>query len=69
MSNLIPRIISELESRGISEVSAVINNQNIVAQKVLLKAGFAYRSKFDINQGFYQYQQQPSLPVNWRQVG
>jgi RimJ/RimL family protein N-acetyltransferase len=68
MTNLLPRLMTELELRGIMEVGAVINNRNLAARKVLLKAGFAYRSRFDAEQELYQYKQ-PINVMDLRKVG
>jgi RimJ/RimL family protein N-acetyltransferase len=68
MSNLLPQLLVQLGSRGITAVGAVINNHNHAAQKVLLKAGFCYRRRFDIVQGLYQYDQY-NATAELRRVG
>jgi len=68
MTKLLPQLMTELKSRGIATVGAVINNHNHAAKRVLLNAGFCYRSKFDIIQGFYQYDQYAEL-TGLRNVG
>jgi len=54
MTKLLPLIIEELDKRNIQSVAAVINKNNFAALKVIEKAGFEFRARFDARQNLYQ---------------
>jgi RimJ/RimL family protein N-acetyltransferase len=53
MSQLLPAFVRQLQKQNIIRVGAVVNRNNLAAQKVLEKAGFTYLSEFDLIQDFY----------------
>ncbi|WP_367866990.1 GNAT family N-acetyltransferase [Pedobacter sp. WC2423] len=54
MSEILPAIVSNVISQGITCIGAVIDRNNTAAKKVLEKASFLYKSRFDILQDFYE---------------
>lgn len=54
MSSLLPDFLDSLRNQQIVEIAAVINRQNIAAQKVLSRSGFSYDRFFDDTQDVYQ---------------
>ena len=47
MTRDLPRIIDALTRQGIQGIGAVVNRKNIAAKRVLEKAQFAYKARFD----------------------
>lgn len=54
MTAILPQLIDHLSDQGISNIGAVVNRKNIAATKVLEKANFAYKSRFDMLQDLYE---------------
>jgi RimJ/RimL family protein N-acetyltransferase len=55
MSSLLPDFLESLCNQQVSEIAAVINRNNIAAQKVLCRSGFSYHRFFDDTQDVYQF--------------
>ena len=55
MSSLLPNFLDSLSNQQIGEIAAVINRQNIGAQKVLSRSGFSYDRFFDDTQDVYRF--------------
>jgi len=55
MSSLLPVFLDSLRDQQVGEIAAVINRQNIAAQKVLSRSGFSYDRLFDDTQDVYQF--------------
>jgi RimJ/RimL family protein N-acetyltransferase len=53
MGELLPEFISQLQNKKVGVIGAVINHNNISAQKLVIKSGFHYDSEFDFAQDFY----------------
>lgn len=53
MGELLPAFVKQLQQKNIQEIGAVINRDNKIAQKVILKTGFRFSSEFDFAQDFY----------------
>lgn len=54
MTKLLPRIVDHLLAQGIPSIGAVVNKKNIAAKRVLEKAKFARKGKFDALQDLYE---------------
>jgi ribosomal-protein-alanine N-acetyltransferase len=54
MSSLLPDFLASLRNQQIGEIAALIDRQNIAAQKVLSRSGFNYDRFFDDTQDVYQ---------------
>jgi [ribosomal protein S5]-alanine N-acetyltransferase len=54
MTEILPQLIDNLSDQGISKIGAVVNRKNIAARKVLEKANFRYKAKFDMLQDLYE---------------
>ena len=54
MTRILPRIITALTGQGIQGIAAVVNRKNIAAKRVLEKAQFAYKARFDLLQDLYE---------------
>ena len=61
MSTLLPDFLRSLRDQKIYSIAAVINRQNIAAQKVLSRSGFNYYQLFDANQDLYRFAEQQHL--------
>ncbi|UOE52598.1 GNAT family N-acetyltransferase [Mucilaginibacter sp. SMC90] len=55
MSKLLPDFLASLRRQQIGDIAAVINRNNIAAQKLLSRSGFNYYHIFDDNQDIYRY--------------
>jgi ribosomal-protein-alanine N-acetyltransferase len=58
MSTLLPDFLRSLRDQNINNIAAVINKQNIAAQKVLSRSGFNYYQFFDVDQDLYRFSEQ-----------
>lgn len=54
MTEILPPVIDNLLSQGITSIGAVVNRYNIPARKVLEKAQFYYKAPFDVLQDLYE---------------
>ena len=54
MTEILPQLIDSLSDQGISKIGAVVNRKNIAARKVLEKANFTYKARFDMLQDLYE---------------
>lgn len=54
MTEILPAVIDQLLKQGIERIGAVVNRENIAAKKVLLKARFSRKQRFDLLQDFYE---------------
>ncbi|TCC96926.1 GNAT family N-acetyltransferase [Pedobacter hiemivivus] len=54
MTEILPQLIDNLSDQGISKIGAVVNRKNIAARKVLEKANFRYKARFDMLQDLYE---------------
>jgi RimJ/RimL family protein N-acetyltransferase len=54
MTEILPQLIDNLSDQGISKIGTVVNRKNIAARKVLEKANFRYKAKFDMLQDLYE---------------
>jgi len=55
MSSLLPDFLDSMRNLQIGEIAAVVNRQNIAAQKVLSRSGFSYDRFFDDTQDVYHF--------------
>lgn len=56
MTEILPIVIDQLISQGIEHIGAIVNRENIAAKKVLKKARFSRKQRFDLLQDFYEVQ-------------
>ncbi|MNK05995.1 hypothetical protein D3C87_238850 [compost metagenome] len=54
MTEILPQLIDSLSDQGILKIGAVVNRENIAARKVLEKANFTYKARFDMLQDLYE---------------
>lgn len=54
MTRILPRVIAALTRQGIQGIGAVVNRKNMAAKRVLEKAQFAYKARFDLLQDLYE---------------
>lgn len=54
MTEILPQLIDSLSEQGILKIGAVVNRENIAARKVLEKAKFTFKSRFDMLQDLYE---------------
>ncbi|SFA41537.1 Protein N-acetyltransferase, RimJ/RimL family [Pedobacter suwonensis] len=54
MTEILPPVIDNLLSQGITSIGAVVNRSNTAARKVLEKAQFSYKAPFDVLQDLYE---------------
>lgn len=54
MTEILPQLIDSLSDQGILKIGAVVNRENIAARKVLEKAKFTYKARFDMLQDLYE---------------
>lgn len=54
MTEILPVVIDKLLQQGIPSIGAIINRKNIAARKVLEKAQFTYKERFDPLQDLYE---------------
>lgn len=55
MSTLLPDFLRSLRDQKINNIAAVIDRQNVAAQKVLSRSGFNYYQFFDVKQDLYRF--------------
>lgn len=65
MTDILPPIVDQILSQGISNIGAVVNRDNIAAKKVLKKAQFRYKNPFDPVQDFYEITQNQALTKSY----
>ncbi len=53
MSEVLPSVSESVISQGIPVIGAVVNRLNMAATRVLQKANFQYKEKFDVHQDLY----------------
>ncbi|HWV73006.1 MAG TPA: GNAT family N-acetyltransferase [Pseudosphingobacterium sp.] len=53
MTEILPKITQHVHQQGIEEIGAVVNRNNKAAIKVLERALFRFKGKFDIAQDYY----------------
>lgn len=53
MTEIIPAMVTAAHNLGIMEIGAVVNRANISAIKVLKKANFIFKDRFDVAQDLY----------------
>lgn len=54
MTEILPPIVDNILTQGVASIGAVINRNNEAARRVLEKARFAYKAKFDGMQDLYE---------------
>ncbi|TDO24483.1 GNAT family N-acetyltransferase [Pedobacter duraquae] len=54
MTQLLPVVVESILDQGIPTLAAVVNRQNTAAKKVLQKAKFKLKNRFDIVQDYYE---------------
>lgn len=64
MTQLLPVVVESILDQGIPTLAAVVNRQNTAAKKVLQKAKFKLKDRFDIVQDYYEtHKNNQSTPV------
>lgn len=54
MTQLLPVMVDNILDQGIPTIAAVVNRQNTAAKKVLQKAKFKLKERFDVIQDYYE---------------
>jgi [ribosomal protein S5]-alanine N-acetyltransferase len=55
MSSLLPKFLKSFQDQQVGDIAAVVNRQNIAAQKVISRSGFNRNRFFDATQDIYHY--------------
>ncbi|WEK20404.1 MAG: GNAT family N-acetyltransferase [Candidatus Pedobacter colombiensis] len=54
MTEILPAVVDAILNQGIESIGAVVNRKNIAAKRVLEKANFTYKARFDALQDLYE---------------
>ena len=54
MTRLLPVVVENILNQGIPSLAAVVNRRNTAAKKVLKKANFLLKNRFDVVQDYYE---------------